>query len=138
MTRLTIDDLEILTPDEIGQILYNVIRHRPMDIEYVMDCINFGACLELLNEENRTPIFYAIMNDLFWLTDVLIQHNCNINAIDYYRQTPLFFALLRGEKYIKLLLNAGADVRISNRYGETAWDIATKEIREAIPELEPK
>ena len=48
-----------------------------------------------------------------------------VDAVDWYKQTPLMRAVVRDRRDVaKMLLRAGADVRKKHRNGDTVFDMA--------------
>jgi hypothetical protein len=69
------------------------------------------------------------------LVDVLIKHGIDVNAKDMSGDTALHLASKDGHKFIVYsLVEAGADVDVTNDKGETAIDYAQGEIRDYLLE----
>ncbi|AAR83392.1 CNPV046 ankyrin repeat protein [Canarypox virus] len=54
--------------------------------------------------------------DCIKITNCIILYNPNVNAVDYYEKTPLYYAILRKDiELIKLLIHNGADINFKNK-----------------------
>ncbi|XP_065056315.1 uncharacterized protein LOC135684610 [Rhopilema esculentum] len=98
-------------------------------------CSNFTATIELLLSSGAsTCIFYSQGNTPLHLaasqrhmTDVLellINRGSDVNALNEDRHTPLFYAARTNNlNGAKILLENGADFRVRNYQGQTAFDL---------------
>jgi ankyrin repeat protein len=69
-------------------------------------------------EYDRSLIHIAVMQDDFDLVKQCVQLNADVNKIDYFAQTALFYC--KSVEMAKYLIDNGADVNILNFRGETA------------------
>ena len=61
------------------------------------------------------------------ITNILINHYCNINSRDFCRNTPLHDAARTSSpKLVKLLIENGAEVNVRTRVGYTPLHLAAK------------
>ncbi len=86
---------------------------------------------------NKTILIKALNLELDKIINFLLSNrNINVNATDIYKNTALMWIASKpNPKYIKLLLNHGADVTMKNNAGQTALDIAI-EIFKQYPDNE--
>ena len=50
-----------------------------------------------------------------------------LDAVNEYNNTPLMYAVMFDRRdVVKMLLRAGADVRMKNKYGHTVFDLARR------------
>ena len=77
---------------------------------------------DLLDNNNRTPLFAAASNGNIETLKMLISWGAKIDAIDKDGNTPLMIACWAGQiETIKELVNAGADVNHIGKAGFTAY-----------------
>ncbi len=108
MTRPTIDELEIMTPSELWELLIYEVYKNSSNFQFIQDLITCGCPLDIRDLKGRTPLHWAVIFGHFHL------------------------------EVAKLLVSKGADIHIRDEYGNTAWDCASNKTRKAIPGLEPK
>lgn len=100
----TIEELEELSPQELGWYLYYSARHSTSD-HYIKVLLGYGA---------------------------------DLGARDTMGSTSLHYAARYGDvKIVKLLLQSGASKDVQDNRGKTAWDLAERDVKEKIPELNP-
>ena len=88
-------------------------------------CVNLlieaGVNVNMKEEEGRTALIQAAINDHHECVDLLIQRGADITQPDYYGRTPITSAAFFGSiKSLDKLLSAGADVNASAVQGYTA------------------
>lgn len=139
MRKPTIDELEIMTPDELGWLLIHAIWESSKDFQFIQDIIDVGCPI------NRyftfwTPLNLAIHLNKIELVKFLLSKGAEINyARNEYGTTALHVAAQWGRiELVKFLISKGADIHISNNAGNIAWNLASDKIRKSCPELEPK
>lgn len=135
--RKSFDELELLSPDELGRILLD--EQNFWYLEYYDKIIAAGASLEVRNGSGLTPLHMAIIYNQFELAKLLIESGANLHDMDYiYNWTPLHHAAdKRNYDIIKLLLDAGASKDDKDKLGRTPWSLATTTLRYECPELNP-
>lgn len=86
----------------------------------------YDANLECKTTENRTPCHLAAIKCNIDCLKVLIDANCNINAIDNDCNTPLHLSSKLGIiKSVEYLLRRRADYELVNKQSLTALEIAS-------------
>ncbi len=111
MRNLTIDELEILTQDQLWELFHHAIRRYssdyPPQVQHIKDLIISGCPIGPRDKGGLTALHYAVLYNY--------------------------------SEIVKFLISLGAEVNA--RAGSrdwTAWDIANDKIKELCPELEPK
>lgn len=121
----------IIAPDsEIGN--QNLLSWATTHIEpdLVKALINAKVDFRKLNPNKSTPLFGTYDPELITL---LIQKGVNINAQDDLGNTALIYAIQNGyPQAIKILLAAGANPNLKNKWKKTASDIAQKSYNKDI------
>ncbi len=139
MTRLTIDELEILTPDQLRKILFYEISKYSPDVMYIQDLLDVGCPIDIRDEDDQTALYWAVGNSQLEVVEFLISAGAEVNARDKDGWTALHLAAILGKHImVKLLLSKGADTHIETNAGYRAWYFANDETWEVCPELEPK
>ncbi|XP_054762961.2 transient receptor potential cation channel subfamily A member 1-like [Lytechinus pictus] len=93
--------------------------------EMVRKLLKMGADISNVNDENRTALMLAAINDHVETMSILIEHNCDIHAIDKERNTALHVCCDAGHiAAANLLIRAGADQSASNNEGFTPLELA--------------
>ena len=78
-----------------------------------------GADLNLLDDEDQTPLMVAAEWNDVGKTKLLLEAGADVNAKNCYGETALMKAAEENVDIVKLLLEAGADVNVRNSRGET-------------------
>lgn len=90
------------------------------NLEIISLLLKFGADINSINNKMQTPLHYTIWHhiDNEQIIALLLNNGANPNAKDNWGMTPLHFtAQISNAKINVLLLEAGADIHASNRYG---------------------
>lgn len=107
--------------DDIGDAplhLYLTSKHK--NIEIIKYLIEFGADVNILNEDGDTPLHYASMEGHLEIVKYLIESGADVNILDKERDTPLHYASDNGNlDTVKYLIQHGAKINIQNEYDET-------------------
>jgi pectate lyase len=85
-----------------------------------------GIDVNAKDEQDKTPIFYAVENNCKDIVGFLIASGANVNAKDEKGMTPLHTATKGGYKHVaELLINKGADVdgKDNSGYIPLSWAI---------------
>lgn len=113
---------------------YSAIPKGTFDILYTDDCAAIDQYLSTPEGKEHinmhrfpegTPLFYACVENRSDVRDVLIKHGCDPNAPSFVSELrPLSDSAARGDiDTIRVLLDAGADPNIPNRYGSMAINV---------------
>ncbi len=139
MSRLlTIDELEILTPDQLGVLLLAEVHKDSPDVQYIQDILDVGCHIDAKNDDGLTALILAVSNRHYDLVTSLVFKGAEVNARDNWGWTALHWAVRRGyPELLSFLISKGADIYAKSIHGQRAWDIAHNSIKEALPELEP-
>jgi len=80
---------------------------------------------KLGDADNRTPLFYACVNDAIYIAELLLKYKANPNIADSSGDTCLIVA--KSTQVLKLLLDNGAESDVQNDEGFTALMMACKQ-----------
>lgn len=101
-------------------LMLAIIHNRNSGV--VKELINEGANIRATNENGETPLILAAgyVNDIDIIK--LLIHEATINAVDYFKTTALIKAarLAKNPEIIKVLLDSGADAKITDLAGKNA------------------
>ncbi len=95
-----------------------------------LDAIQFllmdGHEVDPVDKGGWTPLIrLASMNGSRDAADVLIKYNCDIDVVDVDKKNALIIAVLNGNlPLVQCLVESGSDLKITNEYGKTAYEIA--------------
>ncbi len=173
-SRKSIDELEVLTPDQLGKLMFAEIVEDFPDVQYIQDLLDVGCPIDIKDGYDRAPLDLAAQRMKLEIIKLLISNGADVNARNRDGWTTfhhLAFAERPGVvEIIKLLISNGADIHIKDKWGKTAlhlaanygkiamirylvsigadievrdygnkspWDYANRDIKEALPELNP-
>ena len=93
--------------------------------------INGGADVNAKNDDNRTPLHFAMIRGTPKIVEMLIKNGANVNAQTKSKETPLH-GVANGDSdkhyaIAELLLNNGADVNLKDTNDKTPLDVAKNE-----------
>lgn len=88
-----------------------------------------GANIHLRNYHGETALHIACDGGNFPMVRWLLEKKADVNCADHAGMTPLMVAAATSLSAMELLCEHGADVNYLNRYGDTALDIATGDLR---------
>lgn len=105
--RKSLEELEILSPLELGVLLSSEICKTYADIQYIKDIISLGADLNMNKPDifKMTPLHWAAYKGHIELIQILLQAGASKEAVDVNDCTP--------------------------------WGLATSYIKTQVPELRP-
>ena len=88
-----------------------------------------GAKVDKKNNNNETPLHYAIKENNSKMIELLLQHGANVDEMNGDNETPLHYALrMNGNrKIVELLLQKGANVQLKNKQDKTPKDIVIEQ-----------
>ena len=89
------------------------------DIELLQFLISNGADINILDINQRTPLFPAVQSKFDEGIKILIDNGANVNFKDANGNTPLIVAMDCHSEIIKLLINSGAYVNSKNNMLQT-------------------
>ena len=99
--------------ESVSTPLIKAVRQASRDVISLL--LENGADTELVNEDSKTPMFYAAN---ITATHELLRHGASVNHQDHFDQTPLFRATNVAES--KALLRHGVNVNHRDQFGQTA------------------
>lgn len=101
--------------------------------------IKINLCFNKTNKQNLlfrglVPLHNACSYGHFEVTEMLIKHGANVNAMDLWQFTPLHEAASKSRVEVcSLLLSQGADPTLLNCHGKSAVDVApTRDLQERL------
>ena len=114
-------NLSIKNPQNETPLMLAAINNQ-LDLAKVL--ISRGADV---NQPGWTPLHYAASKGHMEMMRLLIEHHAYLDAESPNGTTPLMMAAHYGSPMAtKLLLEEGADPRLKNKLGLSAWDFAHK------------
>ena len=126
-------------PVELGKQLAKLCKQQkfPVAIDFLKKHENIS--LEEESDNGFMPLMYAVAYD-FDLTELLVQRGANINHQDLNGNTALMIAIQSTsyghiKRTIKLLLETGADYKIRNVEGKSAYEISNAEVKKLFREF---
>ncbi len=138
MTRLTIYDLEMLNPFELGELLHAEVRMSSPDVQFIQDLLIVGCPIDAKDSAGWTALHYAACDGHLDVVKFLISIGSDVNARNKWGNRALYWAAMYGHLgVVKFLISAGADANARDHIGHTAWVFASEHIREECPELKP-
>ena len=92
-----------------------------------------GAELEVKDERNRTPLWYAARNGHKTVVQQLLEKGAELEAKDERNRTPLWYAVRSGhEAVVQLLLEKGAKLEANDKRNRTPLCYAAERGHEAV------
>lgn len=94
-----------------------------------------GAKLDLADDEGNTALIYAIHDAGLNTVQALIRAGANVNLQNKEGRSALMWAAERDDfEQVRALVLAGADVNLKDKEDETAWDLTSDAMVEALLE----
>lgn len=87
----SIEELENMNPEELGDLLVHVIEHE-MELEYIRKIIESGAVLNHESNWGLKPLHFATMYGYNDLIKLLVNYGADINDVDNSEMTALHHA----------------------------------------------
>jgi len=121
MIKLSSYDLELLTPDALGQILCDILDVKTLtqdDLAYAALVIEIGAEVNFKDNAGYSPLHLAARYGHLEIVKILLQAGAKLDILDKFGWSPLHKAAYREHlEIVKILLQAGADPDIQNNHG---------------------
>ncbi len=83
MTRPTIDELEILTPDQLGKLLRSEVYRDYPDVQYIQDLLDVGAPIDYRADGGWTSLHSAARYGKIEVVSLLLSNGVDIHIKDY-------------------------------------------------------
>ena len=94
------------------------------DIEVMEILLDLGAKVDQRDSDNATPLLSAAMQGHSEIVKILLKRNAKVDLYDNEDNTPLLVAAGKDVDTVELLLEHGAKVNSTNKYGWTALHAA--------------
>ncbi len=121
MDRLTIDDLEMLNPVELGELLLTEVRKESPDVQFIQDLIAVGCPIDARDNNDRTVLHLAARYGHLEVVKFLLSRGMNVDMESDMGLVPLHFAVSGGHlEMLKFLISKGADIHARDNNGWTA------------------
>ncbi len=137
MHKLTIDELEMLNPFELGELLRNEVFNESPDFHFIDDILTVGCSIDTRDNDGQSILHAAAKVGNIYVMKFLLSRGAQVDARDNTSWTPLHVAAIHGNvNAIKFLISRGADLDARDDYGSTPWRWACRpDIREVLVEL---
>jgi L-ascorbate metabolism protein UlaG (beta-lactamase superfamily) len=114
------------TTEDKSSILHNVCYQGSEDL--IGYLITKGANVNAVDQSGNTPLHIAIQNSNKEAIGILCKNTRDLNQKEkHYGNTPLHFAAINGDlETSKMLIESGADAKITNLLGISPVDYAVK------------
>lgn len=91
------------------------------ELDRVASALATGARVEARDTHGRSPLLLAVIGDHLEVAQLLVDRCANPNAVDHRLDTPWLATGVTGSvEMLEILLPAGPDMTIRNRYGGVA------------------
>lgn len=118
------------TSEDINQRGFNgetplMTAARKGQIEYLVELINHGAILDLVNNDGNSAVWLACYSNNIYVLLALAQAGANLDIQNDNGASPLIYAASAGRlEMVQLLLQAGANINLATFDGFSALDVA--------------
>ena len=130
------EDIIGLNPKKLGyKLLDPKILKDPLSVKMIL-----GLNPEIpVDKFGNSPLHIAIsMGYLDSAKELIVYEMMDLDLVDQGGCTALHYAAEKGHLEVcKFLVTQGAEVNVVDIWGDTAWDLASEEIKESLPELRP-
>ncbi len=92
MTRLTIDELEILTSDELGELLIDEVRKVSPSVAYIADILYVGCPINARDTYDDSALHLAAWYDHIDVVQFLISRGADIHMMNDEGMPAWYFA----------------------------------------------
>lgn len=127
--KLTVEELEELTPKELGEILYNELAHGDSTFDYIKILIDHGASVEMVDYK-IPPIHLSILGGDLKVVELLINSGQSLDSRDSSGESPVHYTtylIADRSKILKLLIDSGADLEAKDNRGRTPLHLAAND-----------
>lgn len=140
MSKLTIDELEMLNTLELGELLWRESFNESPDFHLIEDILTVGCPIDARDNNDWTALHWAARSGNIYMMRFLLFRGSELEAKEILGRTPLHIAAFHGNVNATIfLISRGADMNAKCKYGNTAWRWACHpDIREMLKEFEPK
>ncbi len=80
MNKLTIDELEILTPDELGWLLLAEVKNDSRDVQFIQDLLDVGCPIDFPDSSGWTALHLAARYGNHEVVKLLISNGVDIHV----------------------------------------------------------
>lgn len=118
------DRMKLLGRFPVSPLLYTVSGNDPTMVEYL---ISKGANPNEADDDGISILDWAAIANRPDTARALIAHGADVNHVDRFGMTPLLYAAsidFGDTEVLAALLAAGADLKVKNKQGQTAADLA--------------
>lgn len=133
--QLTLEQLEELTSQELGEILLDESSKAVHNVSNINRLIDLGADPNVrCKVASKTPLTYMVIANDIDIVKKLLEIGANINIKDQYEYwTPLHWASGLGYVEIaKLLIESGASLEAQDNATCRPWDVGKYELRREL------
>lgn len=120
MNKIPLDELELLSPTELGKILLEELTNNAniYNTQYLKNLINAGADLDIHGGIGGwTPLQLAARTSHVDGVKMFIEAGSDLEARDNDGWTPLHYAVTHGRiNIVKLLIEAGVDINSQSNF----------------------
>ena len=82
---------------------------------------NHQSIINLRNDAGESALHMAVYGGNMNIVEQLLDHNADIDAVNEYNETPLFYAARKSmPALVRLLLQRGSNIEVLDRFGEKA------------------
>ncbi len=126
MTRPTIDDLEMLNPMELAELLLAEVQMDSPDIQFIQDLIYVGCPIDAKNKLGQRALHFAACGKLE-VVKFLVSNGAQVDVGDNWGRTALHVAAHWGQlEIVEYLISLGTDINVISNNGHTAMDYALR------------
>ena len=118
-------------------LMFAAFADNPTIVKHILN-LGGNPYIADLEANSMTPLHIAIEGGSYRSLRAMLKAGIDPNTTAEDNVTPLHWAAFREDaEAVKILLAFKANKEAFTNGGETAWDLASEELREEVPELEP-